>query len=176
MGQQGYCIPIGLLSSPLTRCNFRLKLAGETINLDCEAVSPGREAATPTAVRDKVERLSSHNGSGQSPAAKRFLVNVELKMKHLATMVLNKISLSVSLRVLIPYSSVPIWPATMAKGSVGALRLPSGVRAEPGRQMFLVHLDMNISGNELNFSPPSCSPFLFLSVLLLRPFPTAKRP
>src|SRR5208282_5005215 len=43
---------LGLLSGSLTRCNFRFKLAGETINLDRDAVSPGREAATPTAVRD----------------------------------------------------------------------------------------------------------------------------
>src|SRR5208282_939136 len=42
---------LGLLSSPLTRFNFRFKLAGETINLDREVVSTGREAAKPTAVR-----------------------------------------------------------------------------------------------------------------------------
>ena len=44
---------LGLLSCPLTRRNFRFKLAGETINLDREAVSPGREAATPTTVRTR---------------------------------------------------------------------------------------------------------------------------
>ena len=42
---------LGLVSSPLTRCNFRFKLAGETINFDREGVSTGREAATPTAIR-----------------------------------------------------------------------------------------------------------------------------
>ena len=44
-------VSLGLLSSPLTRCNFRFKLAEETINLHREAVSPGREAATPSPVR-----------------------------------------------------------------------------------------------------------------------------
>ena len=39
-----------LLCSPLTRCNFRFKPAGKTINLDREAASSGREAATPTAL------------------------------------------------------------------------------------------------------------------------------
>ena len=50
--------------------------------------------------------LRSPSGSGRSPAAKRFLMHFELKIKPLATMVLNKISPSTSLRVLIPsYSS-----------------------------------------------------------------------
>jgi len=54
--------------------------------------SPSLRSRLHIVARGLWERLSSPSGPGQSPAAKRFLVNFKLKIAHLVAMVLRSFS------------------------------------------------------------------------------------
>ena len=105
--QQGYCIPI---KQSVNQVLFPVQLGWWKQSIStAKRRHLAAERPHPSPLGAKVTLKVPQRVRTKRPEVKRFLVHFELKIKPLATMVLNKISPSTSLRVLIPsyFSCLP---------------------------------------------------------------------